>query len=157
MAGVLLVGVGVVLVRGLGAGLGHGDARSLVLVRRSPPSTAAYTLVDRAGIHHAGALTYFVLVLAGPCLVYPALARWRAIRRELGRRPVAAALANLGSFLLGLLALRQAAAAPVLAVRSSSVVFATLLAGRFLAEDVSRGRASPARCSSSAGVALLAL
>ena len=53
-------------------------------------------------------------------------------------------------------ALRHGAAAPVLAVRSSSVVFATLLAGRLLAEDV-----SPSRIAGSVlvfgGVALLAL
>ena len=48
--------------------------------------------------------------------------------------------ANVGSFVLGLLALRRGAAAPVLAVRSSSIVIATLLAGRVLAEHVSRRR-----------------
>ena len=66
----LVVGGGVVLVR--------GAARAATRARCSPSSTiaasiAAYTLVDRAGIQHAGALTYFVLVLAGPCLVYPPL------------------------------------------------------------------------------------
>jgi drug/metabolite transporter (DMT)-like permease len=158
VSGVLLVGVGVVLVRGLGAGglHGHGDARSLVLVLTIAAATAAYTLVDRAGIHHAGALTYYVLVLVGPCLVAPAFARWNAMRRELGPATVAAALASLVSFLLGLLALRQAAAAPVLAVRSSSVVFATLLAGRFLAEDVSHTRVVGSLLVFG-GVALLAL
>ena len=67
-----------------------------------------------------------------------------------------AAVANLGSFALGLLALRRGAAAPVLAVRSSSIVFATLLAGRVLAE-----RVPPARIAGSmlvfGGVVLLAL
>ena len=158
VSGVLLVGVGVVLVRGLGAGglHGHSDARSLVLVLTIAAATAAYTLVDRAGIQHAGALTYYVLVLVGPCLVAPAFARWNAMRRELGPATVAAALASLVSFLLGLLALRQAAAAPVLAVRSSSVVFATLLAGRLLAEDVSRTRVVGSLLVFG-GVALLAL
>src|SRR5205823_12128606 len=108
----------------------------LLLVAAIAASIAAYTLVDRAGIHRAGALTYFVLVLAGPCLVYPPLVGWRAIRAELGPSTYAAALANLGSFALALLALRRGAAAPVLAVRSSSIVFATLLAGRVLSEHV---------------------
>src|SRR5207302_1912087 len=128
---------GVVLVRGP---RGHGDARGLLLVPVIAASIAAYTLVDRAGIQRAGALTYFVLVLAGPCLVYPPLVGWTAMRRELGASVAAAAVANLGSFALGLLALRRGAAAPVLAVRSSSIVFATLLAGRLLSEHVSRGR-----------------
>jgi uncharacterized membrane protein len=131
--GVLLIGLGVVLVRGLG---GRSDARALVLVATISASIAAYTLVDRAGIQRAGALTYFVLVLAGPCLVAPSLVGWTAVRQELGVGTFAAAAANLGSFMLALLALRKGAAAPVLAVRSSSVVFVTLLAGRFLTEEV---------------------
>jgi drug/metabolite transporter (DMT)-like permease len=153
IGGVLLVAVGVVLVPGAH---GRGDSRALLAVATIAASIAAYTLVDRAGIHHAGALTYFVLVLAGPCLVYPPLVGYSAIRRELGPGVAAAAVANLGSFALGLLALRRGAAAPVLAVRSSSIVIATLLARRLLAENV-----SPARAAGSAlvfaGVVLLAL
>ena len=76
---------------------------------------AAYTLVDRAGIQRAGALTYFVLTLAGPCSVYPPLVGARAIRTALDRFILLAALANLGSFTLGLLALRYGSAAAVLA------------------------------------------
>ena len=153
VAGVLVVAVGVVLVRGPG---GSGDARGLLLVATIAAAIAAYTLVDRAGIHRAGALTYFVLVLAGPNLVYPALVGWGAMRRELGAGVAAAAAANLGSFALGLLALRHGGAAAVLAVRSSSIVFTTLLAGRVLAEHV-----APVRLAGSllvfGGVVLLAV
>jgi len=137
VVGVLLVAVGVVLVRGVAA---RGDARTLLLVATIATTIAAYTLVDREGIQRAGALTYFVLTLAGPCLVYPPLVGLRAMRRELHPETIAAGLANLGSYVLALLALRHGPAAPVLAVRSSSVVIATLLAGRLLAERVSRGR-----------------
>ncbi len=136
-AGVVLVAGGVLLVRGPG---GRGETRALLLAAATAAAIAAYTLVDRAGIHRAGALPYFVLVLAGPSLVAPALAGGRAVRRELGWPTLGAAAANLGSFALGLLALRHAPAAPVLAVRSSSVVLATLLAGRVLAERVGRAR-----------------
>jgi drug/metabolite transporter (DMT)-like permease len=136
VAGVLLVGAGVVLVRGVGG----GDRLALVLTATLATTIAAYTLVDRVGIGRAGALTYFVLTLAGPCLVYPPLVGMRAMRRELGGAVLVAALANLGSFTLGLLALRHAGAAVVLAVRSTSVVLTTALAGRVLAERVSRGR-----------------
>jgi drug/metabolite transporter (DMT)-like permease len=153
VAGVLFVGVGVVLVRGPG---GPGDARGLLLVATIAAAIAGYTLVDRAGIHHAGALTYFVLVLAGPNLVYPALVGWGPMRREFGVGVAAGAVANLGSFALGLLALRHAAAAPVLAVRSSSILITTLLAGRVLAE-----RVAPSRVAGSllvfGGVVLLAV
>jgi uncharacterized membrane protein len=153
VAGVLLVAVGVMLVRGPG---GSRDVRALLLVTTIAASIAAYTLVDRVGIQRAGALTYFVLVLAGPCLVYPPLVGWTAIKRELGWSVGLASMANLGSFALGLLALRRGAAAPVLAVRSSSIVFATLLAGRVLSEHVSRGRLAGSLLVF-AGVALLAL
>ena len=152
-AGVLVIAAGVVLVGGPG---GHGSARAILAVATIATTIAAYTLVDRAGIQHAGALTYFVLVLAGPCLVYPPLVGATAIRGELRRGTFAAAAANIGSFSLGLLALRTGPAAPVLAVRSSSIVIATLLAGRLLAEHV-----APLRLAGSilvfAGVALLAV
>jgi drug/metabolite transporter (DMT)-like permease len=152
VAGVLLVAGGVVLVRGPG---GRGDAQALLWVAAIAASIAAYTLVDRVGIHRAGALTYFVLTLVGPCVVYPPLVGARAIRRELGWAVAAAGLANLGSFTLGLLALRHGPAAAVLAVRSSSVVIATALAGRLLAERVSRTRLAGSVLVF-AGIALLA-
>jgi drug/metabolite transporter (DMT)-like permease len=153
VAGVLVVAGGVVLV---GGPRGQTDGRGLLAVATIAASIAAYTLVDRAGIQHAGALTYFVLVLAGPCLVYPPLVGRRAMRQELGVGTAIAALANIGSFALGLLALRRGAAAPVLAVRSSSIVIATLLAGRLLAEDVGAGRLAGSAIVF-AGVVLLAL
>jgi len=152
-AGVVLVGAGVLLVRGRGE---SADARAFLLVAVIAAAIAAYTLVDRAGIHRAGALTYFVLVLAVPNLVYPWLVGWRATARELGAPTAAAAAANLGSFALGLLALRHAAAAPVLAVRSSSIVVATLLARRVLAERVGSARIAGSLLVFG-GVALLAL
>jgi len=153
IAGVLLVCIGVVLVRGVG---GRGDTTALLLTATLAVSIAGYTLVDRAGIQRAGALTYFVLTLALPCLIYPPLVGAHAIRRELGWSVAAAALANVGSFTLGLLALRHGSAAAVLAVRSSSVVLATALAGRLLAERVSRGRLAGSVLVF-AGIALLAL
>lgn len=153
VAGVMLVAVGVVAVRGVGA---RGDATALLLTATLAVTIAAYTMVDRVGIHRAGALTYFVLTLAGPCLVYPPLVGTRAIRRELGLPILAAGVANLGSFVLGLLALRHASAASVLAVRSASVVIATALAARVLSERVSRARLAGSVLVF-AGIALLAL
>jgi uncharacterized membrane protein len=97
-----------------------------------------------------------VLVLAGPSLAYPTLVGWSALRRELGAATGLAAAANVGSFALALLALRTGAAAPVLAVRSSSIVLATLLAGRVLAEEVGFARLAGSMVVF-AGVVLLAL
>ena len=152
VAGVVLVGIGVVAVRGVGA---RGDATALLLTATLATTIAAYTLVDRVGIHRASALTYFVLTLVGPCLVYPPLVGARAMRSSFSMAVVVAAFANIGSFVLGLLALRHASAASVLAVRSLSVVIATALAGRVLAERVSRLRLAGSLLVF-AGIALLA-
>ena len=153
LAGVAAVGVGVTTVRSTSLDL---DGRALLLAVTLASTIAAYTLVDRVGIQRAGALTYFVLTLAGPCLAYPPLVGYRAIGRAVNWSVGAAALANLGSFVLGLLALRHASAASVLAVRSSSVVIATVLAGRVLSERVSRTRLAGAALVF-AGVVLLAV
>jgi uncharacterized membrane protein len=101
-------------------------------------------------------LTYFVFTLAAPCLAYPPLVGARAIRAELGWPVVAAAGANLGSFTLGLLALRHGSAAAVLAVRSSSIVIATVLARRVLSERVSALRVAGSALVF-AGIVLLAV
>lgn len=153
VAGVALVGVGVVGVRGIGA---RGDAQALLLTATIATTIAAYTLVDRVGIHRASALTYFVLTLAGPCLVYPPLVGARKIRASFGWPIAGAAITNLGSFVLGLLALRHGSAASVLAVRSLSVVIATALAARVLSERVSRMRLAGSVLVF-AGIALLAV
>ena len=137
LAGVVAVGVGASMVRSSSLDL---RGRVLLLAVTLAATIAAYTLVDRVGIHRAGALTYFVFTLAGPCLIYPPLVGFRSIGRALDRAVGVAALANLGSFTLGLLALRHGSAAAVLAVRSSSIVIATVLARRVLAERVSRTR-----------------
>ncbi len=151
--GVVLVAAGVLLVRGP---QGRRDGKALLVVFTTAAAIAAYTLVDRVGIQHAGAFTYYVLVLLGPCLVYPPVVGFAAIRRQLSWLTLTAAAFAFGSFVLGLLALRHGAAAPVLAVRSSSIVIATLLAGRVLSERVSPGRMAGSLLVF-AGVALLAL
>lgn len=155
--GIVLIAVGVVAVRGVGGSskAASSDATALLLVATLAATIAAYTMVDRIGIQRAGALTYFVLTMAGPCLAYPPLVGVRAIRRELGLPVLAAGLASLGSFVLGLLALRHGSAAAVLAVRSVSVVIATALATRVLSEQVSRWRLAGSLVVF-AGIALLA-
>ena len=90
----------------------RGDARALLLVATIATTIAAYTLVDREGIQHAGALTYFVLTLAGPCLVYPPLVGLRAMRREINAETIAAGVANLGSYSLAMLAQRHGPFSP---------------------------------------------
>lgn len=156
VAGVVAVGAGILLVRGLGR---RHDAPDLTLAFAVASCIAAYTVVDREGIQHAGAMTYFVLALALPSIVYPPLVArlsgTRALRHELNVATLAAAAANVGSFACGLLALRIASAASVLAVRSTSVVIATLLAVPILGERVGWQRAIGSAVVF-AGIALLA-
>ena len=151
--GVMLVGAGVVLVRGLRA----GAARS----RFAPAAgvacfIAAYTIVDRYGVRHANPLTYLELVFLPAAVLYP-LALGRARTRAALRPAVAvSALSMFGAYALVLVALRLASAASVAAVRESSVVIAVVLAALVLREPVDRRRLSGAVVVA-AGIALIAV
>ncbi len=136
MIGVCLVGLGILLVRGLGRTPGRGVPLGLLIAC----VIAAYTLVDKEGVKHAGAVPYLELTMLGPCLVYTsAVVRvkgFRALRNAWGPATFVAGVATFGAYALVLLALQRAAAAPVAAVRETSVVIAALLARRVLRETV---------------------
>jgi drug/metabolite transporter (DMT)-like permease len=153
-AGVFLVGAGVLLVRGLRAPATRAALFGVVIAA----TIAAYTLVDKRGIEHASALAYQVLILAPGAVVYAlVIARLRgvgALRAAFDIRSVVAAGAAFLAYLLVLLALRLADAAPVAAVRESGVVIAVALAAIFLRERVGRARATGAAIVV-AGVVLL--
>jgi len=140
-AGVALVGLGVVLVRGL---RGHADTRGLALALAIGGTIAAYTLVDNEGIEHAAPVPYLVLVLAPVALAALLLevraGRAGALRAVNGRVAVAAAVASFGAYALVLAALELAPAASVAAVRESSILFAAVLGALFLRESVGLGR-----------------
>ncbi len=155
--GVCMVGAGVVLVRGFGrspdsAGAAFGLGIACVI--------AAYTLVDKRGIEHAGPVTYLELTMVAPALAYAAgIARLRGaaeLRAAAGPATVVAGLATFTAYALVLAALQRASAASVAAVRETSVVLTAALAGIVLRE-----RVGPARLAGAAlvagGVALLSL
>jgi drug/metabolite transporter (DMT)-like permease len=139
--GVVLVCLGVLLVRGLRAPASRGVGLGLAIAA----TIAAYTVVDKRGIEHASALAYQFLILAPGAFVYSAaVVRIKgvgALRAALNLRSVVAAAAAFVAYLLILLALRLADAAPVAAVRESGVVIAVALAAIFLGERVGRARA----------------
>jgi len=157
VVGVAAIAAGVLLVRGFGR---RADGRGTLFAAVIAACIAAYTLVDKEGMQHAAPLPYLELVLAGPALVYAAglaAARGRpAVRAEVGLPAIAAGLAMFGAYAFVLAALDRAAAAPVAAVRETSVVLATVLAARVLHE-----RVPPVRLAGSVivagGVAVLAL
>ena len=156
VVGVCLVGMGVLLVRGLRRTPGRGVPLGLVIAC----VIAAYTLVDKDGVKHAGAVPYLELTMIGPCVVYAgAVARTRglrALRNAWGPATVVAGICTFGAYALVLLALQRAAAAPVAAVRETSVVIAALLARSVLREPVGLPRIAGA-VAVAGGIALLSL
>ena len=114
---------------------------------------ASYTLVDSEAVEHADPIAYLTLVIAPCALVYPFVARTRP---DLSPRTALTAAATFGAFLMVLAAFRLAPAAPVAAVRETSVVIAALLAAAFLHERVDRRRMAGAVLVA-AGVAAIVL
>jgi drug/metabolite transporter (DMT)-like permease len=157
LAGVLLVAAGAVAVRGIRVTGGLADAGIAVLIAAC---IAGYTLVDKRGVSLASPAAYFEAVLALTAVPYLALvARVKgrcALRGELRLRTAVIGIGIVGGYDLVLEGLRLAAAAPVAAVRESSVVIGTALAAIVLHERVSPARWLGA-CLLTAGVAVLAL
>jgi drug/metabolite transporter (DMT)-like permease len=152
VAGVLAIAAGVVLVRGVG----HGDPTALALALGVGACIAGYTLVDDHGLEHAGALPYFECVLVLVALPYAAVVGGRAVRAAFDRRAVATGAAMFGAYALALAALERAEAAPVAALRETSVVLAAAIAVA-LGRERAAGRALLGAAAVVAGVAAIAL
>ena len=157
IAGVFLVGAGVLLVRGLTR---PADPHALWFALGIAAVIAAYTLLDKRGITHASPITYLELSMIPAALGYAAATvavRGRArVRAELGAASVLAGCASFAAYALVLAALQRASAASVAAVRETSVVIATGFAAALLHERVSRWRLAGSVLVV-AGIALLAL
>ncbi len=154
--GVALVGVGVLLVRGLRP---VADPHALALALGIACVIASYTLLDKRGITHASPVTYLELSMIPAAVGYAAGAlafKGRArVRAELGVSAVTAGIASFVAYALVLAALARASAASVAAVRETSVVIATVFAAVVLHERVSRTRLAGAVLVV-CGIALLA-
>lgn len=141
-AGIVAIAAGVIAVRGL---RGPWRGRDTVLALATAATIAGYTVLDRYGARHAAPLPYVWLELAPAALLYVGFVGWRrgagALRRAVGPRTIVAGVAALGSYALVVAALQLGAAAPVAAVRETSVVVAVALAAAVLGERVGRGRA----------------
>jgi drug/metabolite transporter (DMT)-like permease len=154
--GVCVVGLGVFLVRGFRPSSPAGVVFGLVLAA----VIASYTLVDKRGIPYASPFAYLEVSMLLTAVAYTtALARLRgrsALRAELTPAAAAAGLATFGAYGLVLAALQRAPAAPVAAVRETSIVIAAGLAAAVLGE-----RVGPLRIAGAAlvvaGVALISL
>jgi drug/metabolite transporter (DMT)-like permease len=157
VGGVLAVTAGVLLVRGVGP---RAATSGLALALAVAACIAAYTLVDDEGIRHAASLSYFEVVLVLVAVPYAAaVAATRgtgALRAAATPRALTAGLAMFGAYALTLAALEIAEAAPVAALRETSVVIATVAAA-----VAARERVPPRRLAGAvvvvAGIAAIAL
>lgn len=140
--GVVVVGMGVLLVRGPSR---HADRRGLLLALAIAATIAGYTLADNEGIEHASAIAYLELVLVPVAVAllaaYALTGRLGALRAEVSVTTTAAGLASFGAYALALAALSLASAASVAAVRESSVLFAVALGAAVLHERLTAWRA----------------
>ena len=151
-AGVAVVAAGVLLVRGRAA----PDARGLALGLGIATVIAGYTVVDNAGIEHASPIAYLEIELVPVALAGLLAVPRHRLRAAFGTGPVLAGSAGFAAYALVLAALDRAPAAPVAAVRETSVVMAVALAAVFLKERVTPARVTGA-AAVAGGVALLSL
>lgn len=155
--GVVLVGGGILLVRGL---TGEADARGVVLAIGIGAAIAGYTLVDKEGVEHASVIAYFELVLApvavAAVLWHLATGKRQQLRDEIGWPTLAASVFAFTAYALVLGALTLAPAPAVAAIRETSVLVAVALGALVLRERVGRARAAGAALVV-VGVAFVAL
>lgn len=155
--GVGLVGLGVILVRGLRGAAKWSDVAMALAVAAA---IASYTLVDKEGVKYADPVTYVTLILVVPAIVSVAYVAWRGgtkrVRNAVKGDAVITGVGTVTAYALVLVALTMAPAASVAAVREVSVVIAVALGAIFLHEKV-----SPARIAGAVvvtlGVALIVL
>ena len=157
--GVCLVGLGILLVRGLGSGASRATGAAYGVAVAA--CIAAYTLVDKDGIEYADPVVYLELSMVPATIGYVGvlLATSRGTERLRGAArplPAAAGLLSFVAYALVLAALLLAPAASVAAVRETSVLIAALLAAPLLGERVGAGRLAGAALVV-CGVALIAL
>jgi drug/metabolite transporter (DMT)-like permease len=150
--GAVLVGAGVVAMRGLGRrGIAFGLAIGCLL--------GAITTIDHFGVRHAGTFPYLLVVIAPAAIASVALdcaqGRAGALRDALTARTLFAGLGFATTYGLILAALRIAPAASVAAVRELSIVVAVALGAFVLHEPVTRRRLAAA-CVVTVGAVLAA-
>jgi len=158
VAGVGVIAAGVLFARGLD---GRASARDSGYALACGACIAGYTLTDSYGLDHAAPVPYLQCVLVATVLIYvPVVARMRggaaAIRDAANPRIAIAGLCIFGAYALVLAALERAPAAPVAALRETSVVFATAFAAIVLGEPAGPRRVVGAAVVV-AGITILAL
>jgi drug/metabolite transporter (DMT)-like permease len=155
VVGVCSVGAGILLVRGR-----RPDRAATFFGLTIACTIAGYTLIDNTGVTLANPLAYLeasmIVPALGSALVVAVRQGRPALFAGFRRETVLIAPLTLAPYALVLYALRIAPAAPVAAVRETSVLFVTVLAAALLHERVSGWRVLGA-AAVVAGVALVAV
>jgi drug/metabolite transporter (DMT)-like permease len=138
--GVCSVGAGILLVRGR-----RPDRASTAYGLAIAATIAGYTLIDNSGVTRADPLAYLEVVMIPTAILSIAFVGARrgreALRAAVRWDTALVAPLTLAPYALTLYALRLAPAAPVAAVRETSVLVVTALAAVALKEHVSSWRA----------------
>ena len=139
------------------------DRKGISLALLNALVIAGYTLIDGAGVRRSGApaaYTLWVFLLTGlPLALWAASARKAAFFPYFGRHwrlGLAGGVATTASYGLALWAMTVAPVAVVAALRETSILFGTLLAGLVLKEHIGPRRVISA-CIIACGAAILPL
>ena len=128
VTGMIMITIGIVITRGLSGHIGPG---ALLLAPAVGACIAGYTLVDSVGLRHAAPAAYLeiVLLITGICYTAVALRMrgWPALRSTLGWRAAVTGAGMAASYMLVLIALTMAPAAPIAALRETSVVLLMIM------------------------------
>lgn len=140
-----------------------GDRRGVCLALLNALVIAAYTLIDGIGVRRSGApaaYTLWVFLLTGlPLVLWVLTARGTGFRSYLRRYwglGIAGGIGTTASYGLALWAMTLAPVAVVAALRETSILFGTLIAGLILKERIGPRRVVAA-CIIAAGAAVLRL
>ena len=141
VAGIVLVAVGSLLVRGFSRPASWRDVGLSLIIGAT---IAGYTLVDQHGVLFADPVAYLEAVLLLPAVVYGAFTvRARSLAvvvRAVRPTAVMAGVLMFAAYALVLAALQLAGASAVAAARETSVVIAVALSRPMLEEAVPRAR-----------------
>jgi drug/metabolite transporter (DMT)-like permease len=158
--GLLAICLGILIIA-LGSSL--KDRRGMRLALLNALVIAGYTLIDGLGVRRSGApaaYTLWVFLLAGaPLALWAIIVRRSTFGPYLGRHwrlGIAGGIGTSASYGLALWAMTVAPIAVVAALRETSILFATLIAGFVLREPIGPRRVISA-CIIAGGAAILRL
>ena len=159
-AGVVAICVGIF---SMALGGKAGDRRGVYLALLNALVIAGYTLIDGTGVRHSGApaaYTLWVFLLTGlPLTAWVAATARSAFRAYIARYwrlGLAGGIGTTASYGLALWAMTVAPVAVIAALRETSILFGTLIAGLVLREHIGPRRLVAA-CIIAGGAAILRL